>query len=123
MMRMKICIMIKFNLFVQIYYFVICSKLRFILNFVPYVSILLYTCYLFFYFQISLTLPQLLSLEAKAASGNGAPSAKTKSVILVWLSGGPAGSIAIKGRAGSKKRAKPPGATLGCPGLLLCYLL
>ena len=40
---------------------------------------------------LGLTLPQLLSLEAKAASGNGgAPSAKAKSVILVWLSGGPA---------------------------------
>src|SRR5258707_15582490 len=38
---------------------------------------------------LGLTLPQFLSLEARAASG-GAPSAKAKSVIMVWLAGGPA---------------------------------
>jgi Protein of unknown function (DUF1501) len=38
---------------------------------------------------LGLTLPQFLSLEASAASG-GAPSAKAKSVIMLWLAGGPA---------------------------------
>src|SRR5438445_556589 len=36
-----------------------------------------------------LTLPQFLNLQAHAASG-GAPSAKAKSVIMLWLAGGPA---------------------------------
>ncbi|MCE9534305.1 MAG: DUF1501 domain-containing protein [Planctomycetes bacterium] len=38
---------------------------------------------------LGMSLPQLLSLEAKAASG-GAPAGKAKSVIMVWLAGGPA---------------------------------
>jgi hypothetical protein len=38
---------------------------------------------------LGLTLPQLLSLEARAASG-GAPASKAKSVIMIWLAGGPA---------------------------------
>ena len=39
---------------------------------------------------LGLSLPQLLRLEAKAARDADAPKAKARSVILVWLSGGPA---------------------------------
>ena len=38
---------------------------------------------------LGLSLPQLLSLEARAATG-GAPAPKAKSVIMLWLAGGPA---------------------------------
>src|SRR4029077_14995890 len=38
---------------------------------------------------LGLTLLQFLSLEARAASG-GAPASKAKSVIMIWLAGGPA---------------------------------
>ena len=38
---------------------------------------------------LGLSLPQFLSLEARAASG-GAPTARAKSVIMLWLAGGPA---------------------------------
>jgi len=40
--------------------------------------------------MLGLTLPQLLQLEARAASTGVSKSAKAKSVILVWLGGGPA---------------------------------
>jgi hypothetical protein len=40
--------------------------------------------------MLGLTLPQLLSLEAKAAASGSATAARAKSVILVWLAGGPA---------------------------------
>src|SRR5947209_19163681 len=40
---------------------------------------------------LGLTLPQLLRLEARAAQDSlGAPKPKAKSVIMVWLAGGPA---------------------------------
>jgi hypothetical protein len=39
---------------------------------------------------LGLSLPQLLQLEARAASSGGAPAAKAKGVIMVWLAGGPA---------------------------------
>ena len=40
--------------------------------------------------MLGLSLPQFLSMEAKAATTGGKSSAKAKSVILVWLAGGPA---------------------------------
>src|SRR5947207_2949380 len=39
---------------------------------------------------LGLTLPQFLSLEARAAWGGAATGAKAKSVIMIWLAGGPA---------------------------------
>lgn len=39
---------------------------------------------------LGVTLPQLLAMEAKAATTGGASTAKAKSVIMVWLAGGPA---------------------------------
>jgi len=40
--------------------------------------------------MLGLTLPQFLSLEARAATTSDKSTAKAKSVILVWLGGGPA---------------------------------
>ena len=39
---------------------------------------------------LGLTLPQLLQSEARAAGTTAGANAKAKSVILVWLAGGPA---------------------------------